>query len=381
MPSDSADLAIPMTRVPVDLAGRSYDVLIGKGLIDKAGELMAGAVGGRRFLILTDEQVAPLWLEKLQDSLMAEGHSPAADPLILPAGEATKSLEQFGQVLDHWLAAGIDRRAVVVLLGGGVIGDLGGYAAASALRGLSFIQVPTTLLAQVDSSVGGKTGINCRHGKNLIGAFHQPRLVLADTDTLATLPPREMLAGYAEVVKYAMLGDAGFMTWLEQHGPALLDGDAGLQAEAVARSVAMKAEIVAEDEKEAGRRALLNLGHTFGHALEARGGYDGRLLHGEAVGIGMLMAAGLSARLGMTDDTAEARLRAHLTTVGLPVCPSERQISISADEMIALMGKDKKVADGQIVFILLEELGEAVIRNDVAIDAVGDFLSDILPAG
>ncbi|MBU0780129.1 MAG: 3-dehydroquinate synthase, partial [Alphaproteobacteria bacterium] len=283
--------------VPVALPGREYDVVIGTDLLSGAGARIA-ALGGRKHVaILTDDTVAGLHLPRLQASLTAAGIT--SEALRLPAGEATKSWAQLEACCDFLLDQKVERNDIVIALGGGVIGDLGGFAAAVLRRGVRFVQIPTTLLAQVDSSVGGKTGINTRHGKNLIGAFHQPSLVLADTDLLATLPRRDFLAGYGEVVKYGLLGDASFFDWLETNAPAMADGDIAARIHAVTRSVEMKAEIVARDETEQGDRALLNLGHTFCHALEKATGYSGRLLHGEGVAIGCAMAFELSSRLGL----------------------------------------------------------------------------------
>ena len=272
---------------------------------------------GRTFRIVTDAAVAAHYLAPLQQALGKTGLQ-SRQPVILPSGEATKSFARFEAVCEALLASKIDRRTMLIALGGGVIGDLAGFVAASLLRGLDFIQMPTTLLAQVDSSVGGKTGINTQAGKNLVGAFHQPRLVLADLDSLATLPRREMLAGYAEVIKYGLIIDAPFFAALEKNGPALLAGDQAAQLTAVQRSCALKAAIVGRDPHEHGERALLNLGHTFGHALEALLGYDGRLLHGEGVAIGMILALDLSVRLGLCPADELARVRAHYAAVGLP---------------------------------------------------------------
>ncbi|MEN8197340.1 MAG: 3-dehydroquinate synthase, partial [Pseudomonadota bacterium] len=274
--------------VRVDLGPRSYDIVVGDDVLAEAGKSMAPILRGPRVVVVTDDHVAPLHLHALMRSLA--NAEIAADAIVLPAGEQTKDIAHFGKLLDEILGRGIDRDTSLVALGGGVIGDITGFAAASALRGIDFIQVPTTLLAQVDSSVGGKTGINSPHGKNLIGAFHQPRLVLADSRVLRTLPRREMLAGYAETVKYGLIADGAFFAWLEGHGADLVDGDPAKIRHAVVASCKAKAAIVAEDEQEHGARALLNLGHTFGHALEAETGFGHTLLHGEAVAIGMVMA-------------------------------------------------------------------------------------------
>jgi 3-dehydroquinate synthase len=273
--------------------------------------------------------------------------------------------------MNRILDAGIERRTALVALGGGVIGDITGFAAAIALRGIDFIQIPTTLLAQVDSSVGGKTGINTQHGKNLIGAFHQPRLVIADTGILDTLPERELLAGYAEVVKYGLLGDADFFRWLEGHGPAVIDGDPDARRHAVVHSCRMKADIVAADERETGKRALLNLGHTFGHALEAETGMGDALLHGEGVAIGMVLAFDLSVQLGHCDAVDADLARRHIAAVGLPTTPAHALGNIwSGEALIGHMGKDKKVADGKITFILARGIGDSFISQEVSRDAL-----------
>ena len=347
--------------VHVDLGARSYDIRIGAGLIDAAGELLSPLLAVPRAVIVTDETVAALHLPRLAASLDRAGI--AHDEIRVPAGEASKSLERLGAVLDDLLALGIERSVTVIALGGGVIGDLAGFAAAIALRGLPYVQVPTTLLAQVDSAVGGKTGINSRHGKNLIGSFHQPRLVIADIAALDTLPPRQRRAGYAEIVKYGAIGDAPFFAWLEANGAAVLAGDPGRLTHAVRVSCRSKADIVAADEREAGRRALLNLGHTFGHALEAETGYGDALLHGEAVSIGMVLAFDLSVRLGRCPAADAERLRRHLAACGLPVAPPAGDWSV--DRLMAHMARDKKVTGGRIAFVLARGLGRSYLAGDV----------------
>ncbi len=366
--------------LPVPLGTRSYDILIGPGLIAQAGRLIGPVLRSPRVAVVTDSIVGPLYAGKLAAGLEAAGI--AVDTLTVPAGEASKDFPTLERLLDDLIARRIERGTTLIALGGGVIGDLTGFAAAILLRGIPFVQVPTTLLAQVDSSVGGKTGINTAHGKNLIGSFHQPRLVLADIDALASLPRRDFLAGYAEVVKYGLLGDAGFFSWLERNGRAVVDGDSALRREAVHRSCAAKAAIVAEDEREQGRRALLNLGHTFGHALEAELGYDGRLLHGEAVAIGMVMAFALSARLGLGPDAAEvARVRHHLASVGLPTEPrAVPGVAWQADRLLDHMSRDKKVQNGRITFILARAIGAAEILPDVPVEAVRAVLQDFAEA-
>lgn len=357
--------------VRVDLGQRSYDVRIGAGLLARAGEEIGPLLRRRRVAVLTDTTVAGLHLEALRAGL--GGIETVA--LALPPGEATKGWAEFSRAVDWLLEQKVERRDVVVALGGGVIGDLAGFAAAVLRRGVRFVQIPTTLLAQVDSSVGGKTGINSVHGKNLIGAFHQPSLVLADTSVLETLPARDFLSGYGEVVKYGLLGDARFFDWLEATGPSLAAGDRTARQHAVRRSVEMKARIVERDETEEGDRALLNLGHTFCHALETATGYSGRLLHGEGVAVGCALAFELSQRLGLCSQEAPSRVRAHLRAMGMKVdladIPGELP---GAEALMALMAQDKKVKRGKLTFILLEAVGRAVIANDVEPSLVREFL-------
>ena len=364
-----------IATVPVALPGREYDVLIGPGLLAQAGARIA-ALGGRRHVaILTDRTVADLHLAALQDALAQAGLT--SEALALPAGEGTKSWAALERCCDFLLDQKVERGDVVVAFGGGVIGDLGGFAAAILRRGVRFVQIPTTLLAQVDSSVGGKTGINTGHGKNLIGAFHQPSLVLADTDLLATLPRRDFLAGYGEVVKYGLLGDADFFAWLEEHAPAMAAGDMAARVHAVTRSVQMKADIVMRDETEQGDRALLNLGHTFCHALEKATGYSDRLLHGEGVAIGCALAFALSQRLGLCSQEDPSRVRAHLTAMGMKVdirdIPGEMP---DAETLLGWIGQDKKVIAGRLRFVLARGIGQAFITSDVPPDQVLAVLRD-----
>ena len=364
--------------VTVALDQRSYPIHIGAGLLCHAAEMVRAAGDWRRCAVVTDETVARLHLDTLQSSLAEAGL--AVDPIVVPAGEASKSFAQLAPLCEALLTRGIERGDAVIALGGGVIGDLAGFAASILRRGVTLIQAPTTLLAQVDSSVGGKTGINTPQGKNLIGTFHQPRLVIADTDTLDTLPARELRAGYAEIVKYGLLGDADFFAWLEANGVALLRGDVEARATAIEKSCRMKADIVAEDERESGKRALLNLGHTFGHALEAWAGYSGDLLHGEAVSIGMALAFKLSERLDLCPPGRHERVTAHLRAAGLPVAIGElgaagRGIPEPAELMTHMM-QDKKVSGGRLTFILARDIGEAFITRDVAIDDVKRLLSE-----
>jgi len=364
--------------VDVALDQRSYPIHIGAGLLGNATAILQTAGDWRRCAIVTDDKVARLHLETLQASLSEAGL--AVDPVVVPAGEASKSFEQLAPLCEALLVRGIERGDAVVALGGGVIGDLAGFAASILRRGVALVQAPTTLLAQVDSSVGGKTGINTPQGKNLIGTFHQPRLVIADTDTLDTLPARELRAGYAEIVKYGLLGDADFFVWLEENGLALLRGDTEARADAIEKSCRMKAAIVAEDEREAGERALLNLGHTFGHALEAWAGYSGDLLHGEAVAIGMGLAFKLSEQMGLCPRGRHERVTGHLRAAGLPVAIGDlgacgRGLPEPA-ELITHMMQDKKVSGGRLTFILVRDVGEAVITRDVTIDDLKRLLSE-----
>ena len=362
--------------VRLDLGPRSYDILVGDGVLAESGPRIAAVTKGKAPIVVTDENVAPLHLATLERSLRATGIEPG-QAIVLPAGEKTKDIAHFERLMDAILERGIERQAVLLALGGGVIGDITGFAAASALRGIDFIQVPTTLLSQVDSSVGGKTGINSRHGKNLIGAFHQPKLVIADTATLDTLPKREVLAGYAEVVKYGLIRLPDFFTWLEQNGTRVVEGDSDARRHAVTTSCRAKADIVGVDERESGDRALLNLGHTFGHALEAATGFGSRLLHGEAVSIGMVLAFDLSVRLGLCPAADADRARAHLAGVGLPVRPTDVPgVEWDVDELILSMAKDKKVKDGRITFVLVRGLGDAFTLRDVEPAQVRALLED-----
>ncbi|MFO7649637.1 3-dehydroquinate synthase [Halomonas campaniensis] len=351
----------------VALGSRSYPIHIGPGLLGDPGRLTP-YLAGQQVMIVTNETVAPLYLERcragLPDGLVVR-------ELVLPDGEATKSLASVERIWDALLEAGFNRRCTLIALGGGVIGDMVGFAAACYQRGVAFIQVPTTLLAQVDSSVGGKTGVNHPLGKNMIGAFWQPRAVLVDTDTLATLPPRELSAGLAEVIKYGLIRDAEFLAWLEGSMPALRALETPSLTRAIERSCALKAEIVAEDETEQGVRALLNLGHTFGHAIEAHQGY-GIWLHGEAVGAGMLMAAELSARLGWLSAEQVARTRAIIEAAALPLtAPAD----MSAEDFLVRMRLDKKNIDSRLRLILLRELGEACVHDATPPEMLGDLLA------
>lgn len=363
--------------VRVDLGARSYDVRIGHGLIDRAGAEIAPFLRRRRVAIVTDETVGALHLARLQAALSV--HGIASSALALPPGEGTKSWPQFSRTVEWLLDQKVERKDLVIAFGGGVIGDLVGFAAAVLRRGVGFVQIPTSLLAQVDSSVGGKTGINAPQGKNLIGAFHQPSLVLADIGLLGTLTPRDFLSGYGEVAKYGLLGDEAFFDWLEANGPTLAAGDIAARQYAVRRSVEMKAEIVARDETEEGDRALLNLGHTFCHALEQATGYGDRLLHGEGVAIGCALAFELSMRLGLCSQEAPSRVRAHLRTMGMKVDLADIPGDLpGAEVLLDLMGQDKKVVDGQLRFILAKGIGNSFVAADVPKDVVLTLLQDAL---
>jgi 3-dehydroquinate synthase len=362
------------TTVRVALGTRAYDIVIGRGLLASLGSRVAALKPGAKAAIVTDANVEPLLLGQTKAALAAAGI--AATHVSVPAGEASKSVAMFERVCDALIAARVERGDVVVALGGGVVGDLAGFCAAAVRRGLDYVQVPTTLLAQVDSSVGGKTAINSRHGKNLIGAFHQPILVVADTALLDTLPVREFRAGYAEVAKYGLLGDAGFFAWLEANADDVFAGRAGAREHAIALSCRMKAEIVARDERETGDRALLNLGHTFGHAFEAAAGFSDRLLHGEAVALGMALAFDFSARLGLLPAADAKRVKHHLGKVGLPTHISDVPGGVpGVDGLMDLMAQDKKVKRGRLTFILVRGIGNAHVAPDVDAAEVRAFLA------
>jgi 3-dehydroquinate synthase len=363
--------------VPVSLGQRSYDIHIGEGLLSRAGDIVAPFMKRPMTAIVTDENVAAAHLAALERALAAKGIRSTA--IVMPPGEATKSYKHLAELCDRLLAAGIERRDRIIAFGGGVIGDLAGFAAAILRRGVDFIQIPTTLLAQVDSSVGGKTGINSPHGKNLIGAFHQPLAVITDITLLDTLPRRELAAGYAEVAKYGLLGDEGFFAWLEGSAPAILRGDTQARIHAVRRSCEAKAAIVAEDETETGVRALLNLGHTFGHALESATGYSQRLLHGEGVSIGMVQAFRFSERQRLCPPGTAERVARHLKGAGLPVHASEIAGELPPPAtLLDIMRQDKKAQGGKLTFILARGIGEAFIARDVADADVLDFLTEDL---
>lgn len=364
--------------VTVGLGERAYDILIGKGLIAGAGARIAARLPGARAAIVTDENVAARHLAPLQASLRAAGID--STTVTLAPGERSKGFETLEQTVDALLGARLERRDAVIALGGGVVGDLAGFAAGIVRRGMQFVQVPTSLLAQVDSSVGGKTGINTPRGKNLVGVFHQPRLVLADTGVLDTLPEREFRAGYAEVAKYGLIDQPDFFAWLEANWREVFSGGPA-RTQAIARSCRAKAEIVERDEREAGERALLNLGHTFGHALEAATGYDSaRLVHGEAVAIGMAMAHRFSARMNLASPDDAERVEAHLRAVGLPTRLEQVPGALpDAAALLSYIAQDKKVSRGSLTFILTRGIGRAFIARDVPASQVLAFLEECRP--
>lgn len=364
----------------INLPGREYEILIGGGLLIEAGRAIAQRLGKGKCGVVTDENVAGHHLASLEAALKGEGRFKGS--IVLPPGEGTKCFGQLERLSEGLLEMGLERGDFVVAFGGGVIGDLAGFAASILRRGVRYVQIPTSLLAQVDSSVGGKTGINTRQGKNLIGTFHQPNLVIADIDLLKTLPEREMRAGYAEVAKYGLLGDAQFFSWLEQNYSGVFAHDAATLMNAVEVSVKAKADVVLADEREAGVRGLLNLGHTFGHALEAATGYSQRLLHGEAVSIGMVLAFRFSERSGLCPAGTAERVASHLAAAGLPINISQipagdaGENGFDPDELVRLMGQDKKVKDGRMTFVLARGIGEAFLTQDVELSDVRALLAE-----
>jgi 3-dehydroquinate synthase len=367
-------------RLRVELGARAYEILVGRHLLEQSGVLLGRVLRQQRVIVVTDETVAALHLARFIAGLDAVGI--VHEEILLPPGEGTKDFPHFAKLCLDVLKVGIERSTTLVALGGGVVGDLAGFAAATLLRGIDYVQVPTTLLAQVDSSVGGKTAIDTPHGKNLVGAFHQPVMVLADVDVLATLPRRQLLSGYAEVVKYGLIRDRAFYEWLETNAAALLAGDAAVREAAVARSCSLKAAIVAGDERERGERALLNFGHTFGHALEAATGFGDTLLHGEAVALGMRLAFDLSARLGFCSTDTAARIRRHLAAIGLPTDLAQKLGGrFSPKQVLEPMQKDKKVKDGRLTLILVRGIGEAFIVQDVAPALLEEFLAEAMAPG
>lgn len=367
----------PPRRLPVVLSSTRYDVVIGDGLLARAGALLAPVLQRKRAVVVSDANVARLHMRTVLDGLGENGFETST--VIVPAGEATKNVDSYLSVVDQLLEARVERRTAVIALGGGVVGDLAGFAAATTLRGLPFVQIPTTLLSQVDSSVGGKTGVNTRRGKNLVGAFYQPKIVLVDTGSLATLPPRELRAGYAEIAKAGLIGDADFFAWCEQHGTAIVNGDRAVQAEAIERACAFKAAVVGDDEREEkpnDGRALLNLGHTFGHALEAEYGYDGALLHGEGVAIGLGLAFRLSEKLGHCSVDDVERVLSHIASVGMASDLRSLNRRFSAATLIGHMRRDKKMRDGALHFVLVHGIGEAFTSGDVPPGAVEELLRE-----
>ena len=357
-------------KLRINLKENSYDIIIEHGLLSELGALISKKFGKPKTFIVTDSNIAVHWLKQTIESLSAQGMSPKV--LEVPVGESTKSFINLEKIIDQLLESKVDRDSVLIALGGGVIGDLAGFAGAVTLRGIKVIQVPTTLLSQVDSSVGGKTGVNVRQGKNLVGSFHQPSLVAIDTQVLQTLPSRQLFAGYAEVLKYGLIKDRSFFDWLELNGKKVLEGDKLAQQFAIFTSCRIKAEIVEADEKEKNLRAILNFGHTFGHALEAEAGYDGNLLHGEAVSIGMVLAIELSKSLGYLSGQDAGRAVEYIRNIGLPtnINSIEGSTSWHPDGIIQHMQHDKKVSNGQLRFVLIKGIGEAYLtagveRNDI----------------
>ena len=362
-----------MKNIPVKLGGRSYNVHIESGAIGNIAEHLRAYAAQDRLLFVTDRTVADLYWPRISEQLVAAGIP--SDAFVLEPGEASKNWRNLERICDWLLAHSIERSDHIIALGGGVVGDIAGFASAIVKRGCNFVQIPTTLLAQVDSSVGGKTAINCGIGKNLVGLFHQPGFVLIDPAMLGTLPPRELRAGYAEVVKYGLIDDADFFAWCEENGPALLAGDSAAQIHAIGHSIAAKAKIVAEDELELnGRRALLNLGHTFGHALEAATGFSDVLLHGEAVAAGMALAARYSARRGFCSTDDAARIERHLSACGLPTRLADIPLQTDGAGLAAHMRHDKKAQQGVVPLLLLHGIGDTFLTDDTDMDDVVQFL-------
>lgn len=366
-----------MRTVHVKLPQRSYDILIEAGMLRTAQNVPISVLKGRRIFVVTDQNVVGSYMEPAKNFFDKNGATVEA-AVVLDIGESQKSFVVLQYVVEKLLDLGIDRQSVVVALGGGVVGDIAGFAASMVMRGVDFVQMPTTLLAQVDSSVGGKTGINTAQGKNLAGAFYQPLGVLIDPETLKTLPKRELLAGYAEVLKYSLINDPGFFDWLDERTESLSADNTDVLAEMIQRSCQSKATIVAQDEKEQGIRALLNLGHTFGHALEALAGYDGRLLHGEAVAIGMLWAFRFSEKQGLCPSSDVEKLVGHYEKIGLPTGIGSLGLSASADEILSYMKRDKKAKKGHITLILAKGIGQAFQTDTVADKDLAAFLEEVI---
>ncbi len=359
-------------KLHVNLDERGYDIIVGERLLANSGAYIYPLLKNKNVIIVSDSNVARLYLHRLSNSL--EEAKIRFRCIIVPAGEATKSLSSFSGLMENLLEQKPDRSTVLIALGGGVIGDLTGFAASALLRGVNFIQIPTTLLSQVDSSVGGKTGINSSFGKNLIGSFHQPILVLSDVATLSTLPKRELLSGYSEVVKYGFISDPDFFNWLEQNVAALLSGNTDIQTKAIIKSCAAKASIVAADEKEQNIRALLNFGHTFAHAFEAETGYSETLLHGEAVAIGMVLAFATSVKLGICPEQDFKRAKYHLQNAGLPVSPLSIRKDWDINALMSHFSRDKKAVSGKLTFVLSHGIGKAFIQNNVDEDTIRQIL-------
>ena len=363
--------------VTIDLDTRAYDIFIGESLLFRVNDFIPQDIEGKSVFIVTDENVAP-YAQRVQD-ILHENKAKGSHIKVLPAGEQTKSFTQFQNVCSWMLEEGLNRDSLVIAVGGGVIGDLTGFCASAVMRGVPYIQIPTSLLSQVDSSVGGKTGINTAQGKNLVGSFYQPTAVIIDIEALKTLPKRELLAGYAEVVKYGLIQDSSFFNWLEQNGERVCNLHSDAVSHVIDLSCKAKADVVQADEKEEGRRALLNLGHTFAHALEAAGGYDGTILHGEAVAIGMVMAFDLSYRMGLSSQEDLERVEKHFGEIGLPTRASAIDgLGANVDGLIESMSHDKKVKDGQMVFVLVNAIGDAFLHDDAPIKMVRDVLIDSL---
>lgn len=363
--------------LPVSLGKRSYNIVIGEDIIGCAAEYILDVVSSRRVAIISDKTVAGLYVNRLSSVLRV--HEIDFSIQLFDAGESTKSWDNVACIMEWLLRENYERNDTIIALGGGVIGDLAGFAASIFRRGINYVQIPTSLLAQVDSAIGGKTGINTSCGKNLVGAFYQPRLVLSDISVLNSLPSRDFLSGYGEVVKYGLIADYDFFAWCETNGSALLAGDSNARIRAIKRSCQIKADIVAQDEHDKGKRAYLNLGHTFGHALETATGYSGTLLHGEAVAIGCVLAANLSSRLGLCSQEIAARIRTHLKEMGMKYSLQQIEADLpDADGLMALMKQDKKVRDGAIHFVLLTEIGQAVSYAGVEDAFLRDFLREML---
>lgn len=361
-------------KLQVSLDKKSYDIIVGERIIAKAGKLLSPLLKSKNVIIISDSNVSRFYLHRLSNAL--EDEKIRFRSIIVPAGEATKSLSSFSNLMEVILEQKPDRNTTLIALGGGVVGDITGFAASVLLRGVNFIQIPTSLLAQVDSSVGGKTGINSKFGKNLIGSFHQPVLVLSDVTTLSTLPKRELLSGYAEVVKYGFINDPEFFYWLEKNGTSIIEGNSNAQTKAIIKSCSAKAEIVAADEKEKNIRALLNFGHTFAHALEAETGYCDTLLHGEAVAIGMTLAFLASVKMGICPEDDLARATSHLKNIGLATSPADIRKDWNIDALMEHFTRDKKAQNGKMTFILTRGIGKAFIENNVDSEVIYQTLAE-----